>query len=105
LRVGGFHVFGGLANGDFDVQFNVTSFGTSPGFFSVTDTGDPLSQGDFNGVNSRIIGVTAPPSTFTNGEIDGSGNVTFQAVPEPASLSLIGIALLGGVLARRKTRA
>lgn len=108
LLVGGFHVFGGLANGDFDVQFNVTGFGASPGFFSITSDGQRLTQGDINGVNTTLIGVTPPPSNFTNAEIDGSGNVQFQsvqAVPEPASLALVGLALAGIGLSRKKKAA
>lgn len=105
LLVGGFHVFGGLANGDFDVQFNVTGFGPTS-FFSTTVDGQRLTQGDLNGVNSFVSSnVALPPAAFTNAEIDGSGNVTFQSIPEPTSLALVGIALIGGALARRKAQA
>ena len=104
LQVGGFHVFGGLANGDFDVIFNVTSFGAAP-LFSTTVDGQPLTQGEINGVNSRTIGLALPPAAFANGEIDGSGNVQFQSVPEPASLALVGLALAGIGLARKKKAA
>lgn len=104
LAVGGFHVFSGLANGDFDVQFNVTGFGGTS-FFSTTADGQRLTQGDLNGVNTTLIGVVPPPGSFRNAEIDGSGNNTFQSVPEPTSLALVGIALVGGALARRKAQA
>ena len=104
LQVGGFHVFPNLAAGDFDVIFNVTGFGTTS-FFSVTTDGQRLSQGDLNGVNSTIIGLGSGSGSFTNAEIDGSGNNTYQSIPEPTSLALVGIALVGGALARRKAQA
>ena len=104
LQVGGFHVFPNLAAGDFDVIFNVTGFGATS-FFSTTTDGQRLSQGDLNGVNSTIIGLGSGTGSFVNAEIDGSGNNTYQSIPEPTSLALVGIALVGGALARRKAQA
>ena len=103
LNVGGFHLFSGLAAGDFDVLMDVTYY--DPSIWGGTAFAGPQVEADMNGVNTQIGGVTAPPSDFTDGHIIGSGNVSFQSVPEPGSLSLIGLGLLAlGALMRRRLR-
>lgn len=90
LVQGGFHVFPGLAAGDFDVVVDVNAVG---GFF----TGPfsfALTLGDFNGVNTTVSGLTG--GIATDGIIIGSGNfAAAAAVPEPATLALLGVGLLG----------
>jgi hypothetical protein len=93
LSVGGFHVFPGLAAGDFDVVFDVTSFDSSV-WGGAAFAGQGV-QGDVNGVNTSIVGVAPLGTAFTDGLITGSGNASFQSVPEPASLSLLGLGLAG----------
>ena len=91
---GGFHVFPGLANGDFAVRVMANPVG---GFFA----GIPFL--DITGVNTTITGVTGP-GAFDNATILGSGNV--QAIPEPQTYALM-LAGLGavGFLARRRKNA
>lgn len=100
---GGFHLFPGLANGDFDVLFDVTSFDAT--VFGGEAFADPENvQGDINGVNTRIVGAVAPPESATDIVIDGSGNASFAGVPEPATLALLGAGLLGIGVAKRRSR-
>lgn len=91
------HIFPGLANGDFDV---VVAFEPVGGFLSGPFiTG--LNVADFNGVNTSISGVTM--NSFTDGRIDGSGNLSVSVIPEPTTLLLIGTGLAGlGLLQRRR---
>ncbi|NRA72571.1 MAG: flocculation-associated PEP-CTERM protein PepA, partial [Gammaproteobacteria bacterium] len=101
LSVGGGHIFGGLANGDFDVLFNVNYFDPTVWGGAAFTNGSSI-LGDFNGVNTRIEGVALPGTNFVDGLVVGSGNTSFQ-VPAPATLMLFSIGLLGlGGASRRR---
>jgi hypothetical protein len=99
LVAGQAHAFPGLANGDFKVLVNFNPVG---GFLS-----GPFVLGlniaNFNGVNTTLTGFSL--DNFNSGRIDGSGNLSFNVVPEPTSLLLLGsgLAALGwyGRKARR----
>ena len=98
LIAGEAHAFPGLANGDFNVRVNFEPVG---GFLS-----GPFVLGlniaDFNGVNTSLQGFSS--GNFTSGRIDGSGNVSFSVIPEPATLLLIGSGLAAlGWIRRRQT--
>jgi hypothetical protein len=97
LIAGQAHAFSGLANGDFNVQVNFTPVG---GFLSGPLT---IQFADFNGVNTSLQGFSM--GNFTSGRVDGSGNVSFTAVPEPATLLLIGSGLAAMGWIRRKQTA
>lgn len=91
------NIFGGLANGDFDVQmlFNPTAFGETyfidPKPFKVRME----TTGNTTTINGATLGA------FT-ADVDGSGNL-FLKVPEPASLALIGLGLFGLSTMRRRS--
>lgn len=96
------NIFPGLANGDFDVQllFTPTAFGST--FF--IDPVPFILRLEVTGVTTTITGPVSLTDSFV-AEVDGSGNAFFQQVPEPTSVALCGIALLGLGLARKKNRA
>jgi len=97
LIAGEAHAFPGLANGDFDVQ---VKFNPTGGFLSGPFVLG-LTLGDFNGVNTSLQGFST--GSFTDGRIDGSGNLSFSAIPEPSSLLLIGSGLAALGWLRRRT--
>ena len=116
LNVGGFHVFDRLANGDFDVLFNVTTYnaavwggaafaGDLNGDGDFLDDGESVTDGDINGVNTSLQGFGASPfDTVTDLLITGSGNLALRTVPVPGVLGLMGAGLLGLGLANRRRK-
>lgn len=104
---GGFHVFGGLANGDFDSVLNVTSFDSNVlGGAAFANFGLPGGgvQADINGVNTSIAGLSGFPNSFQDARFNGSGNTSLQSIPEPTSLALLGIGLLGLAIGARRNK-
>jgi hypothetical protein len=79
------HIFGpDLAHGDFHVIVKLNPVGgflTGPFVLNLTNA-------DFAGNNTTITGFRL--GTFEGGRINGSGDLSVTAVPEPSSLLLLG---------------
>lgn len=102
LSVGQAHVFGGLANGDFDSILNATL--TPAGALFFVDPTPFFALENFGG-NTQTFNITSGDTT--NGFIAsaaGGGLELFLAapVPEPGTLALIGIGLLAMALLPRR---
>ena len=103
LNVGQAHVFDGLANGDFDTLLNLTLTAAGQAFFM---TPSPFFTLENFGGNTETFNITSGNTTtgFT-ALADGGGLELFVAVPEPASIALFGIGLLGlGMSNNRKNK-
>jgi hypothetical protein len=94
------HIFGpDLAKGDFHVVLQLSPVG---GFLSGPFVLN-LSNADFAGNNTNITGFSL--GAFTGGTIQGSGDLSLRAIPEPGSLLLLGSGMVGiGWFRRRLAR-
>ena len=91
------HVFGpDLARGDFHVIVKLNPVG---GFLSGPFVLN-LTNADFAGNNTNLTGFSLGP--FTGATIQGSGDLSLRAVPEPASLLLLGSGMAGIAWYRRR---
>lgn len=106
LQSGQAHVFGGLANGDFDTQLNVSLTAAGKSFF-VGPT-PFFSTENFGGNTQTFKIVSGDMTTGFTAETAGGGLELFAApVPEPETYTMLlaGMGMLGFIAARRRKQA
>lgn len=101
LNVGEANVFAGLANGDFDTTLNITL--TADGMAYFVSPSPFFSLESFGG-NTETISNVSLTDSFT-ATATGGGIELFIEVPEPATVALLGIGLLGlGLGSKRRVK-
>lgn len=101
LNIGEANVFAGLANGDFDTLLNITLTPAGMAYFVSPVPFFPLEN--FGGNTETITGASLTTSFVANAT--GGGIELFQAVPEPTTVALLGMGLLGmGIGSKRRVK-
>ena len=109
---------GGDANGGWwwTGGFNVTSGAGGPPLRSLAEWASTFQLSDPSDfATARVTAIGIGEGTFNPGEVSYFDNISyaingggetwdFQAVPEPASLAMAGVAAIAGLAVRRKAR-
>ncbi|SFO22646.1 flocculation-associated PEP-CTERM protein PepA [Nitrosospira briensis] len=103
LSAGEAHIFGGLANGDFDTLLNVSLTAAGQAYFIDPVPFFPLEN--FGGNTETFTGGSLTESFIATA--DGGGIELFQTqVPEPGTLALLGLGIMGmGFISRRRIKS
>ncbi len=103
LSAGEAHIFGGLANGDFDTLLNVSLTPQGQSYFIDPVPFFPLEN--FGGNTETFTGGSLTESFVATA--DGGGIELFQTgqMPEPGTLALLGLGIMGmGFINRRRIK-